>query len=80
MARRCAGEKLNESTAGDVRQLCTTLLNCYLIQLLESGCALLPHAQQAPSLLPTVKYEVQLSTACGLQLHLSFMRASCGPG
>ena len=34
-----AGEKLSESTAGDVRTLCTTLLNCYLIQLLESGCA-----------------------------------------
>ena len=23
-----------------MRALCTTLLNCYLIQLLESGCAL----------------------------------------
>ena len=33
----CAGEKLSESTAGDVRELCTTLLNCYLIQLLETG-------------------------------------------
>ena len=32
-----AGEKLNESTATDVRQLCNTLLNCYLIQLLETG-------------------------------------------
>lgn len=32
-----AGEKLSESTAGDVRELCTTLLNCYLIQLLETG-------------------------------------------
>ncbi|KAL3139585.1 hypothetical protein ABBQ38_003904 [Trebouxia sp. C0009 RCD-2024] len=31
------GEKLSESTAGDVRELCTTLLNCYLIQLLETG-------------------------------------------
>ena len=27
-----AGEKLSESSASDVRQLCTTLLNCYLIQ------------------------------------------------
>ena len=33
----CTGEKLSESTAGDVRELCTTLLNCYLIQLLETG-------------------------------------------
>ena len=32
-----AGEKLSESTASDVRELCTTLLNCYLIQLLETG-------------------------------------------
>lgn len=31
------GEKLNESNASDVRELCTTLLNCYLIQLLETG-------------------------------------------
>jgi hypothetical protein len=28
-----AGEKLSESTASDVRQLCSTLLNCYLIQV-----------------------------------------------
>lgn len=28
-----AGEKLSESSASDVRQLCTTLLNCYLIQV-----------------------------------------------
>ena len=32
-----AGEKLSESNASDVRELCTTLLNCYLIQLLETG-------------------------------------------
>lgn len=31
------GEKLSESTASDVRELCNTLLNCYLIQLLETG-------------------------------------------
>jgi aarF domain-containing kinase len=31
------GEKLSESTAADVKQLCTILLNCYLIQLLETG-------------------------------------------
>lgn len=31
------GEKLSESVAGDVRQLCNTLLNCYLTQLLETG-------------------------------------------
>lgn len=30
-----AGEKLSESTASDVRQLCSTLLNCYLIQVLR---------------------------------------------
>eukprot|EP00892_Ulva_mutabilis_P008423 jgi/Ulvmu1/5953/UM026_0075.1 len=39
------GEKLSESAAGDVRQLCTTLLNAYLIQLLESG---LLHADPHP--------------------------------
>lgn len=33
----CAGEKLSESQAGDVRKLCNTLLNCYLTQLLETG-------------------------------------------
>lgn len=32
-----AGEKLSESRAGDVRELCTTLLNAYLIQLLDTG-------------------------------------------
>ena len=32
-----AGEKLGESNAADVRELCSTLLNCYLIQLLETG-------------------------------------------
>ena len=31
------GEKLGESSASDVRELCTTLLNAYLIQLLETG-------------------------------------------
>jgi len=40
-----AGEKLSESTAADVRQLCSTLLNCYLIQLLETG---LLHADPHP--------------------------------
>ena len=39
------GEKLSESKAEDVRQLCTTLLNAYLIQLLESG---LLHADPHP--------------------------------
>ncbi|CAL5225145.1 g7925 [Coccomyxa viridis] len=39
------GEKLSESTASDVRQLCSTLLNCYLIQLLETG---LLHADPHP--------------------------------
>ena len=34
-----AGEKLSESTAGDVRQLCSTLLNCYLIQVLPCAIA-----------------------------------------
>lgn len=40
-ARWAAGEKLSESSASDVRQLCTTLLNCYLIQartLLRLSC------------------------------------------
>ncbi|KAG2502091.1 hypothetical protein HYH03_000583 [Edaphochlamys debaryana] len=31
------GEKLSESTASDVRELCNTLLNAYLIQLLDTG-------------------------------------------
>jgi aarF domain-containing kinase len=31
------GEKLSESNAEDVRELCTTLLNAYLIQLLDTG-------------------------------------------
>ena len=31
------GEKLSESAAPDVRALCTTLLNAYLIQLLDTG-------------------------------------------
>ncbi len=31
------GEKLSESSAEDVKKLCSTLLNCYLIQLLETG-------------------------------------------
>ncbi|EIE22124.1 ABC1-domain-containing protein [Coccomyxa subellipsoidea C-169] len=39
------GEKLSESTAADVRELCSTLLNCYLIQLLETG---LLHADPHP--------------------------------
>ncbi len=39
------GEKLTESKAKDVRQLCSTLLNCYLIQLLETG---LLHADPHP--------------------------------
>ena len=30
------GEKLSESTAGDVRELCTTLLNSYLIQVSQT--------------------------------------------
>jgi len=31
------GQKLNESSRSNVRQLCCTLLNCYLIQLLDTG-------------------------------------------
>jgi hypothetical protein len=31
------GEKLSESSAEDVQRLCSLLLNCYLIQLLETG-------------------------------------------
>ncbi|GAX81708.1 hypothetical protein CEUSTIGMA_g9136.t1 [Chlamydomonas eustigma] len=40
-----AGEKLSDSRASDVRELCTTLLNAYLIQLLETG---LLHADPHP--------------------------------
>lgn len=39
------GEKLADSKASDVRALCSTLLNCYLIQLLETG---LLHADPHP--------------------------------
>jgi aarF domain-containing kinase len=39
------GEKLSESNANDVRYLCTTLLNAYLIQLLDTG---LLHADPHP--------------------------------
>jgi aarF domain-containing kinase len=31
------GEKLSESRSGDVRELCNTLLNSYLVQLLDTG-------------------------------------------
>lgn len=40
-----AGEKLSETSAPDVRALCTTLLNAYLIQLLDTG---LLHADPHP--------------------------------
>lgn len=39
------GEKLSESGATDVRELCTTLLNAFLIQLLDTG---LLHADPHP--------------------------------
>ncbi|KAJ9524327.1 hypothetical protein QJQ45_008527 [Haematococcus lacustris] len=39
------GERLADSTASDVKALCSTLLNCYLIQLLETG---LLHADPHP--------------------------------
>lgn len=39
------GEKLSETSAPDVRALCTTLLNAYLIQLLDTG---LLHADPHP--------------------------------
>ena len=39
------GEKLSESKAEDVKELCTTLLNAYLIQLLDTG---LLHADPHP--------------------------------
>lgn len=41
------GEKLSESTADDVRTLCNTLLNCYLIQLLQTR---LLHSDPHPGL------------------------------
>lgn len=31
------GERLTDSSASDVRQLCDTLLSAYLIQLLDTG-------------------------------------------
>jgi hypothetical protein len=40
-----AGEKLSESGASDVRELCNTLLSAYLIQLLDTG---LLHADPHP--------------------------------
>jgi RIO-like serine/threonine protein kinase len=40
-----AGEKLSESRASDVRELCNTLLSAYLIQLLDTG---LLHADPHP--------------------------------
>lgn len=40
-----AGEKLSESRAADVRELCNTLLSAYLIQLLDTG---LLHADPHP--------------------------------
>ncbi|EFN54445.1 hypothetical protein CHLNCDRAFT_24990, partial [Chlorella variabilis] len=39
------GERLSDSSAGDVRQLCDTLLSAYLIQLLDTG---LLHADPHP--------------------------------
>lgn len=41
----CAGEKLSESRASDIRELCNTLLSAYLIQLLDTG---LLHADPHP--------------------------------
>lgn len=37
VAAGAAGEKLSESNAADVRELCNTLLSAYLVQLLETG-------------------------------------------
>jgi hypothetical protein len=39
------GEKLSESRASDIRELCNTLLSAYLIQLLDTG---LLHADPHP--------------------------------
>ena len=50
------GEKLSESGAADVRALCTTLLNAYLVQLLDTG---LLHAGAAFS--PRESARVRLS-------------------
>lgn len=36
-AHTCTGERLQESASPDVRALCTTLLNAYLTQLLDTG-------------------------------------------
>jgi predicted unusual protein kinase regulating ubiquinone biosynthesis (AarF/ABC1/UbiB family) len=39
------GDKLADSKTSDIKALCSTLLNCYLIQLLETG---LLHADPHP--------------------------------
>lgn len=52
----CAGEKLSESRASDIRELCNTLLSAYLIQLLDTG---LLHADPHPGNL--IRTGVQLS-------------------
>lgn len=54
------GEKLSESRASDVRQLCSTLLNAYLIQLLETGFL---HADPHPGNLVSVKWSQYMRTA-----------------
>lgn len=45
VAVHSAGEKLSESRASDIRELCNTLLSAYLIQLLDTG---LLHADPHP--------------------------------
>ncbi len=66
-----AGEKLSVSNASDVRGLCTTLLNCYLIQLLETGFLHADPHTGLPSDLSS-GYERLSSSAChffSLNLH-----------
>lgn len=48
-----AGEKLSESTAADVRELCSTLLNCYLIQVTFKLLARIQHNNMHFALLPS---------------------------
>jgi predicted unusual protein kinase regulating ubiquinone biosynthesis (AarF/ABC1/UbiB family) len=56
----CAGEKLSESRASDIRELCNTLLSAYLIQLLDTG---LLHADPHPGNLIRTGVQLSLSTA-----------------
>lgn len=57
-----AGEKLSESNAADVRELCNTLLSAYLVQLLETGWL---HADPHPGWLHTCQRALLQQSRCG---------------